>query len=865
MAKKELIYKGLDKLPVDIIDKSATSPNYLRVTKLPTEFTAGINILKFKGNLSLFAEGAEFDVEILDSNGDPIYYEVGLDLESAEQSAVVTIYVNQDTAPGNGKLYVCTTLSKTIDNKYIDSTKINFRWEAPIYVDVSKPNLDEIVFNALPLVNIVPSSGSYTNYSYGAATRSNTVSYTQTGTSVFKYLYRNGNPVIVTGSGATQAFSSSVDSAIITINSSNLSNTVPSLTGTVSNNTFTASLTFSGSGIAYLSDPITYAVVGSNTAFQPISADVTNLSISYIQSTTGTVNVTENSHNLVIAYFSRLQPQAGTVSKIRSYYRSTGVEEYIFSNETDISNLASEFGFTANIVSASFAIPTVQRNDRIDFKFEFINPGGIVSKQVVESLNNLFVGGNTYIGGDDNLLTGSLYVAGATGTGVHISGKGAAAMVRSIGYAGFQYATTIGPGGFVMYSGSIQPLLNSAESYSGVGLELVANSASYFKYTTSGSGLLDIRTGTFFLGNGANAISGANGNISISGSAVSINTPTFFLGNQSTFMSGSGGNILISGSNVNILTPSFNLGTSASYVSGSGGKVEIYSNRFILNSEGVVTASGVFIPKAYKKIDGNLYTDATYGNVRYGLGIRPMIDPDKVWVDATNIGRIAYTSETEYLFARSSSLQAGTRDLPLTVTFHTLPNETKFVVPHHSKLILAGTPVSGEVAINNVGLRVSCYYIGSSSWAGGAGGPTGPGYDVWTASFTNRYTFVDQPQATNFGVGSAEYNGKDISTENGTYSNIVAGRNLNVLPIPKEVTGSGGFVQLRFQQAITTYVPNGDSGSAVATVYSKYINVMVGKDLGNNFRNFSITSPLFSSIGATASVAPPGSGGPPTE
>ena len=58
-------------------------------------------------------------------------------------------------------------------------------------------------------------------------------------------------------------------------------------------------------------------------------------------------------------------------------------------------------------------------------------------------------------------------------------------MIRSIGYNGFQRAITTGPGGFVMYSGSVQPLLNASESYSGVGLELVANSGSYFKYTTA--------------------------------------------------------------------------------------------------------------------------------------------------------------------------------------------------------------------------------------------------------------------------------------------------------------------------------------------------------------------------------------------
>ena len=102
-------------------------------------------------------------------------------------------------------------------------------------------------------------------------------------------------------------------------------------------------------------------------------------------------------------------------------------------------------------------------------------------------------------------------------------------MIRSIGYTGFQNATSgsvpVGRGGFVMYSGSIQPLLGSAESYSGVGLELVANSASYFKYATAGGGTLDIRTNSFFFGSpNSSYISSSNGAIAIFSNNFKLNT-----------------------------------------------------------------------------------------------------------------------------------------------------------------------------------------------------------------------------------------------------------------------------------------------------------------------------------------------------
>ena len=57
MAKKEVIYQGLIDLPVLISDNTVNSPDFFRITKLPTEFTAGINVFEFKGNPSLFKEG----------------------------------------------------------------------------------------------------------------------------------------------------------------------------------------------------------------------------------------------------------------------------------------------------------------------------------------------------------------------------------------------------------------------------------------------------------------------------------------------------------------------------------------------------------------------------------------------------------------------------------------------------------------------------------------------------------------------------------------------------------------------------------------------------------------------------------------
>lgn len=516
MAKKEIIYQGLFDLDVLIEDVSIDSPDYFRVVNLPTEFAAGINIFKFKGRPGLFREDTSVYIEILDSNGEPVYYETALDLESAEQAAIVSVYINEDTSPGNGAIAICSTLRNSLSGIPLDASVINLRWTAPVFIDPSKRNDAEIVFSALPEVTVTGGSpGSYTNFGYPNNSRTPGIVQGE-----LLYYFVNDAAVIVTSSNSAIGFESSALSAELQLQFSAFTQTTPELIGTVDNSiTYTIPITgFSGNGIAFLAEPLSFPIINSNSQYQIATAIIGNAdsTINYVRSASLASSTTENSYNVATAFFSGLQPQVGTVAKIRSYYRSTGIAEYILSNETDITEQAPEFGFTPTVVTASFSFPTMHRNDRVDFKFEFVNPAGIVSKQVVESLNNLFLGGNTYIGGDDNLITGSLYVAGQTGTGVHISGKGSAAMIRSIGYTGFQNAiNSTGSAGFVIYSGSVQPLLSAAESYGGVGLELVANSESYFRYKTDNGGLLDIRTNQFFLGSSASFISASNGQLSI--------------------------------------------------------------------------------------------------------------------------------------------------------------------------------------------------------------------------------------------------------------------------------------------------------------------------------------------------------------
>jgi len=183
----------------------------------------------------------------------------------------------------------------------------------------------------------------------------------------------------------------------------------------------------------------------------------------------------------------------------------------------------AEIGYSPNYTRIRSEIPTKHKSDnQLSFKVEYYNIVGNRSKTVSYIYDKNWQGGNRYIDGGFSMLTGSLYVADNLRSGIDISGLKNTGFIRSLGYEGFNQATgSNGGGGFLLFSGSALPE-QSATPYTGVGLEMVATSESYFKFRTDPSEL-EIVTDKFFLGkSGSVFISGSNGNLAISASNFSV-------------------------------------------------------------------------------------------------------------------------------------------------------------------------------------------------------------------------------------------------------------------------------------------------------------------------------------------------------
>ena len=181
----------------------------------------------------------------------------------------------------------------------------------------------------------------------------------------------------------------------------------------------------------------------------------------------------------------------------------------------------AETGFSPNHTRMNIRIPSAFINVPMIFKFEYFDYLGQRADTETTVFPVKFIGDNTVISGTNNLLSGSLFIGNTIGNGIEMAGVNSG-FIRTIGYEGFISASrTDKPGGFIMYTGSVLP--GAPDEYSGVGLELVADSGSFLRFATdedvSGKPAgLEVRTPRFFLGSDSQFISGANGNIEISSS-----------------------------------------------------------------------------------------------------------------------------------------------------------------------------------------------------------------------------------------------------------------------------------------------------------------------------------------------------------
>lgn len=606
------------------------------ITSFPEYLGEGKNSFKIKP--TRLQNGSPIQIEIIDVNGNPIYWET-TDYKDSDKSSLISIWVynlpsnnRYDTPDGRAELSIIGT---GVDGKAV-------RWKQIINVVKSKQSPSKIIFKQSQTPSMIVSSSVdvFTNIPQSNGILTPTI--VSTPLTYKKSLYGNSTSFEST----TPIFNQEMVGGELNLDMGAVV-LFPRLTGgQLQPASLTSSITsVVSSTILQVESPITTSDVRRDGSIHTYEYSDGTIPTEIKYYSTASNSTTQNQIAFANITVSQLSPIAGRIFAIRTSIKSQGLpaSNYETIAETTIDNTSSVF--------YKVPVPTEQLKDPKTLRLQFVNQIGDVSTVEIIKSNVVFEGGNVYIGGDQSLITGSFNIGNAIGTGIEMAGN-SSGYLKSVGYDGFTNALNgSGPGGFLLFSGSGNLNVGS-DTYDGVGLDLVANSSSYFRYTTNGGGNLDIRTDSFFIGNpNTQFISGAASNIEISSSFFHLNPKD----NEAII-----GGFVVTPTSI----------SSSLVITGLGTPLALKAN-------GDMTGSNVLIRQRVGT------TNYTLLDTRLGL------------IDARNVGRQIVSDSTEYVRQNVDDNATYTIVSEYPVTF--LPYETKLGISFSLKGISA----------NNTDSRVS--------------------------------------------------------------------------------------------------------------------------------------------------------------
>ena len=512
---KSSVRENITDLQTYIVDTTPTSTKYFRVSDVPQVLQKGKNLLRITAHPTNLVPGSQVYVDVRDSNGNPIYYEIPDYLED-DKSRVISIWVYHDkgddnTPNGQATITLAGTANVDENGQVLPERhrgKINVKWQAVVTVDRDRSNTSEIIFNSTNLPNLVVSQ-SVESYQNQPQSDSELLQTAVSGS--VSYIKSGFSPIIQTTDGST--FNSEmVGGSVILSNFTEPATPETTIANPLSSTFYSASISGLVSSTAAQVTPAFTTSFENRPdvihTYQSISE--ADYKITYVQS--GSNVSTENFRNFVTLTFSNVDPIAGLVDKIKVLQKSEGLPgEYELLNE-----IAVPFSSSFEV---KVPIPSKNLNDPKVLKLQYLNSIGAISRTETVTTPFVFEGDNVYIGGDQNMISGSIFISNTLGTGIEIGGA-SSGFIRSVGYEGITSASLgKGPGGFIIYSGSGN-LVVGEDTLDGVGVEFVGdNDDRHFIFTTANGGLLDVKTDKFFIGTtNTQFISGSDGNIEISSS-----------------------------------------------------------------------------------------------------------------------------------------------------------------------------------------------------------------------------------------------------------------------------------------------------------------------------------------------------------
>jgi len=313
MAKHRAVKKGFDTAITYVTDTSVSSPDVFKITKLPLRFTAGKNLIKLQGNTNNLKIGTLVDVEVLDYNGNPIYAEF-INYLDEDKSRVISIYIYEDTPPGDCTVTITGTLAKyngqSVPAEWRD--KPNVKWIRKFPVNPTDSNETEIIFTSEPTITIEENVGVQLDRTY---TTNQFPTYT---TGTVEYFYRNFQPILQIVGGDFQG-----DMVGGTITVASPTNPIPTPNYTPSSTQFTSKIKkVLNKDSVTLETPFTVLSNKTISSHTYNHFDPSSFSLSY--EADPTYIPTQNSESFALLQINDLDPATGDISRIKVYTNSNG-------------------------------------------------------------------------------------------------------------------------------------------------------------------------------------------------------------------------------------------------------------------------------------------------------------------------------------------------------------------------------------------------------------------------------------------------------------------------------------------------------------------------------------------------------------
>jgi hypothetical protein len=314
MKRKETTYKGLDIFDVFFNDTSLTSPDVFQITEFPTRLTAGKNLIKLKGHPTNLRIGSYLNIEILDFNGDPVYYEVVNYLDE-DKSRIIAIYVYDETSPGTATITLLGELNE-INGQSVPlewEGRSNVRWSRTVEVNPTISNDSEIIFETLPSASLTEQVGVQLDRTYP-----NNQQFPTYTTGTVRYFSYNNTPAFEISGGL---FTQEMEGGTITVSSPVNPTPTPQYTPSTTTYETTVRKVLSDT-LMLLDDNFTVASPQSIFTHTYTQFDYSSFSITYEADPVYTP--TQNSESFANISLYGLQPAAGDVSRIKIFLNGNG-------------------------------------------------------------------------------------------------------------------------------------------------------------------------------------------------------------------------------------------------------------------------------------------------------------------------------------------------------------------------------------------------------------------------------------------------------------------------------------------------------------------------------------------------------------